>query len=156
MSIIKPLFLGILAAFFALVVELSFSLFSQKEIQAYIFTSISLFLVLSVLAEEVLKYSIILKSFSNLQKRSYVITSGLILGLGFSAVEISLNLSGHFKFNSANWLYLAGIIFVHLVTCGFSAYLISKKQNVYFITARALIINSIIHLSYNLAIIYLF
>lgn len=156
MSIIKPFFLGILAAFFALVIELSFSLFSQKEIQAYLFTSVSVILILSVLAEEALKYSVILKSFSGLQKRSAIILSGLILGLGFSSVEISLNIFGQFKFNSTNWLYLIGIIFIHLATCGFSAYLISKRQSVYFTSTRALIINIIVHLSYNLAVIYLF
>jgi hypothetical protein len=48
------------------------------------------------------------------------------------------------------------MVLIHIFTSVFAATVISKKQNKYFTASRVLILNSAIHILYNLAIIYLF
>lgn len=91
MSFIKPIFLGILAAFFALVLEISFSIVSGLGALGYLTAGMSITLVFSAFAEELAKYSVIYKSFSSLKSRVQIISSGLIVGLGFAAVELYFN-----------------------------------------------------------------
>lgn len=155
MSFVKPIFLGILAAFFALVLEISFSIVSGRGALGYLSAGISLTLVFSAFAEELSKYSVIYKGFSALKSRFQVLFSGLMVGLGFAAVELYFN-----YYNRGSAIFsppwaLAGILIIHLFTAGFSAWVVSNKENVYFTTARALIFNTLVHVLYNLAIIYL-
>ena len=156
MSIIKPLFLGILTAFFALVIELSFPIFFTGSAQTYFFAQISLIMIISVFVEESLKYAVICKSFSALEKKKEIFFSSLLLGAGFAGTEILLDIWGGLNILQSSSLYLLGIFGVHIITAGFSGYLLSKKQNIYFISARAVIFNILIHLSYNIAILYFF
>ncbi|MFA6048058.1 MAG: PrsW family glutamic-type intramembrane protease [Parcubacteria group bacterium] len=152
---IKSLFLGILAALFALFFELSFSLFFPEEKQVVFFAHFSIFLILSALVEETVKYAVIYKSFSVLEKRRSIIFGGFLVGLGFSAAELSLNYYGKINLISVPFYFLLGMISVHIFTSIFAAMVISKKQNRYFMATRVLIFNSVIHILYNLAVIYL-
>ncbi|HPN96879.1 MAG TPA: PrsW family glutamic-type intramembrane protease [Candidatus Moranbacteria bacterium] len=154
MAPIKSLFLGILAALFSLVAEVTFSIFLKEGITPDFFSQLSKLLVISVLVEEIFKYAVIYKSFYALEKRKDIIINSLFLGLGFSAIEIALNIINNQNFDSFLFLLLAGIMFVHILTAGFSGYLLSKKSGVYFTAIRATLVNVIVHFSYNLAIIY--
>ena len=152
---IKSFFLGILAAIGALFFELSFSLFFPEEKQAYFFTHFSVFLVLSALTEEIVKYAVIYKTFSAVEKKGAIIFGGFLVGLGFSATELFLNYYSGFDLLNIPYYFIAGLLLVHIFTSVFAANVVSKKQNPYFMATRVLIFNSLIHILYNLGIIYL-
>ena len=156
MPIIKPLFLGILAAFFSLVAELTFSVFFQGSAQAYFFSQLSLMVVAAVVIEEVLKYVIVYKNASLLKGTKEILASSILIGAGFALTEISLDVYGQLNILKTSFFFLIGVLFVHVFTTTFSGYLLAKKQNIYFTTVRVLIVNILIHLFYNIAIIYLF
>ena len=156
MPIIKPLFLGILAAFFSLVAEMAFSVLLQGNAEAYFFSRVSLMVVAAVVIEEVLKYAIVYKNSSLLKRKGEIWASSLLIGAGFAAAEISLDAYGQLNLLRTSLFFLMGVFFVHVFTAAFSGYLLAKKENIYFTTTRALIVNIFIHLLYNIAIIYLF
>lgn len=155
MPTIKSFFLGILAALFALFFELSFSLFFPEEKQALFFTRFSLFLIISALVEEITKYAVIYKSFSDVEKRRTIIFGGFLVGLGFSVTEFFLNYYSKLDLINIPFYFLLGMIFIHIFTSVFAANVVSKKQNKYFTASRALIFNTTIHILYNLIVIYL-
>lgn len=155
MSPIKSFFLGIIAALGALFLEFSFSLFFPVGAQALFFSQFSIFLIISAACEEVIKYAMIYKIFSAVEERITIITGSFLIGLGFSATEIFLNY--YSKINLANipFYFILGMIFIHIFTSVFAGIVVSKKQNPYFTAVRVLILNSAIHIAYNLAVIYL-
>jgi hypothetical protein len=152
---IKSFFLGILAALFALFFELSFSLFFPIEKQAFFFARFSLFLIIASLCEEIIKYTMIYQTFSKLEKKWPIIFGGFVFGLGFSATEIFLNYYSKTDFINIPFYFILGMIFIHLFTSFFAANIVAKKQNIWFSTARVLILNSCVHISCNLVVEYL-
>lgn len=155
-SPIKSFFLGILAAFFALFLELSLSLFFPTEKQVYFFTTFSIFLVLAAFSEEVIKYAVIFQAHSKLEKKWQIIHGGFLVGLGFSGTEVFLNYYSHTELLSIPFYFLLGMIFLHIFTSLFAANVIAKKQNIAFMTIRSLVFNTAIHIIYNVAIIFMF
>lgn len=156
MPVIKPLFLGILCAFFALVLELIFSMVSPGDYQILFFSKINLLLVFSALAEEATKLAVIYKSFPATEKRKDIIAGSLLLGAGFAATEIFLNIYNQQNVFPSSTYFLLGIFLVHVFTAGFAGYLLAKKQNIYFIAVRTIIFNTSVHLLYNIMLLYFF
>lgn len=156
MSYIRPVFLGILAAIAALVLEQAASIALPGIIDTEIILKISWMVIFAILIEEILKYFLIYKNSLKLASRYEIIISAFFLGGGFSLVEIFLyTLSKNPGLETIFWPLL-GVALIHLATSGFSGYLISKRQNIYLVTSRALIINIFFHFLYNFAILNIF
>lgn len=153
---IKAFFFGILAAVSALVVEQAVQIFTGGILETEIILKLSWLLIVSAAVEESLKYLLIYKNSLELESKKKIIVSSLWLGAGFALTEILLYLSGqNVTWSSSAWPFL-GILSVHLVTSGYAGYLLTKKQNIYVLTARALLFNTILHILYNFAILNLF
>lgn len=156
-KIIKPVFLGIIAAGGALTAELLFSFlipgagFSETAVYA----GITLALVLSAAIEEIFKFTVIYKSFGRLNSARDILFSSLLLGLGFAAAEIML--SAPFEISAIPQLYfgLPGIIFVHALTAVIMGFFIGRMKiprnaHIFLVIFLA----AALHLAYNATVLY--
>jgi hypothetical protein len=159
MKQIESLFLGIIAALGALVIELFvFAVFEttslDKNIIAQDVSSLNYLLVIAVLVEEVLKYLIILKRIESFSIGRLLILNSFLVGLGFAGVE-----SGLIYLRSAGGLVpyqsLTEIILVHVFTAGIIGYFIATRNPKSIATfAKAILAAVFIHLSYNILALY--
>jgi hypothetical protein len=153
---IKSIFLGILAALFALVASQGASILIGNGGQAALFLGISWMLIAGTFIEEILKYAVIYKNAEEFKSKRQILAGSFFIGVGFSATEIYLNLTNE-NITLANSLFpLLGIAMVHLLTSVFAGNAVAKKQNLYATTARVLIFNITLHLLYNLAVLNIF
>jgi|WetSurMetagenome_2_1015567.scaffolds.fasta_scaffold219224_2 hypothetical protein len=159
MNYIKPFFYGILAAFSALVLETIFSIltFNDGDTNERIFAISILMIFLAAVTEETLKYIFIRKTYLEMEDQAKIISLSLILGLGFSSVELLSNLLKNNSLDNLGNIYFWGVLFLHLVTSSFFGlmFLKSEKKGTAF-AATILVSAIIIHLSYNAAVLYLF
>lgn len=159
MKQIESLFLGIIAALGALVVELFiFAIFGtaslDKNIIAQDVSSLNYLLVITVLVEEIFKYLIIIKRVESFSMGRILILNSFLVGLGFAGVESSL-----IYFRSAGGLIpyqsLAEIILIHIFTAGIIGYFIATRNPQKITTSiKAISIAVFIHLAYNIMVIY--
>lgn len=154
MFLIQSLFLGILAAFFALVLEIGITSFFPENLSIFSFLPGGWLAVVSVLVEEISKATIIYKISTDQKRKTPLIINGIFMAIGFSATEIMLNL---FQVDSANKLdysSLGGIIFVHLITIVFISFFLQNPVKIRTGQIVSLVLlTSFFHLSYNLTII---
>lgn len=153
MKFIKPFFWGIIGALGALVLEIFFLGFFPD--QEKIFEAITLVLIASILIEEIFKFLMIYQLFRETEKVRDIFSGSLLVGLGFSAVEIFL-LSLKQEF-SGNYFYAgsAGIIIVHLATSAILGFLIARNNLKKAVAGIGFIfLAAILHLTYNSLIIY--
>jgi len=159
MNYLKPFFYGILAALGALVLETIFSIltFDDGDTNEKIFAISILMLFLAAATEEILKYVFIRKAYSEMEDKTKIIACALILGLGFSSVELFSNLFKNNSLNNLTNIYFWGVLLLHLTTSGFIGFMFLKsdKKSIGF-TTIVLIVAIAIHLSYNAAVLYLF
>lgn len=152
MKILLSFFLGILAAGLALLAESFISFF-------FTFTPLSfspVFLLPAAFIEELAKYLMIWKRAQRFDKRLEIIGQSLLIGLGFAAAEIFF----HFynlktKTDIFGWPY-TGLLAIHLLTAALAGYWISRQENKLKFRLSPLIINTLLHFSYNLSIIIIF
>lgn len=152
---IKPFLLGIIAALGALIIELVFYvIFPGRETQQDYYNKITVFLFLVVAIEEFFKIIIIYKSSEEFSKENDIFISSLFIGAGFSIIELFLK---DLDYESLLSLGNLNIVLVHLLTAGLAGYLISKQsiiKNGFLI--KTWLLAFLVHLSYNLLIIYFF
>lgn len=156
-KIIKPIFLGMIAAGGALVFEfLLLGFFPETNLSAAAFSkNIILFLLMAAVIEEFFKFLVIYKSFY-LQKNNTreFLYSALLLGLGFALAEIVV--SNYFGVSGSFNLYLGilGIVFIHALSAGLIGYLLLKiKSATFLFLAAILLVASLLHFAYNAAIV---
>jgi len=156
MQKIKPIIFGMLAAGAALVMELILSdlyfLFSDQKIETTYFDHITAFLFAVVLIEELAKYILIQKLYTD-KNNAQKISAAILVGLGFAAVE--------FLFIYANQnltdLYLGAfsVIALHLATAGTIGIAILAAKNSNGVAVLKTILTAFgLHIIYNLMVIY--
>ncbi len=135
MQILRPFFLGILAAILALVLELFFSFSSALESES-LFQKVSWILVVFVLIEEIIKIAFIWKNFSasiNKISKLQIFFQSLLIGLGFALTEAALKTSGLLLGESRNftsYIPFFGAIVIHIGTSGLIGFLLTKTNKV--------------------------
>ncbi len=151
---IKSFFLGILAAFGALVLEIMFSvIFPQSATEL---NGITFFLILIVLIEELAKGIFIYKNSLELQTGREIFENALLVGIGFSFIETIFNFMSPGAGSREIVLFgLAGALLVHLATSGIMGYYLAKNPAEKFSGFLKIIIPTfVIHLAYNSLLIY--
>jgi RsiW-degrading membrane proteinase PrsW (M82 family) len=135
MQILRPFFLGILAAILALVLELFFSFSSTLESES-LFQKVSWILVVFVLIEEIIKIAFIWENFSasiNKISKLQIFFQSLLIGLGFALTEAALKTSGLLLGESRNftsYIPFFGAIVIHIGTSGLIGFLLTKTNKV--------------------------
>lgn len=152
---IKSFFLGIIAALGALILELVFYLiFPEQQTQQDYYSKITVFLFLVVAVEEALKILMVYKNSEELKKENDVFASSFFVGAGFALAELLLkDLGSKDLFSVGNM----NIVLVHIFTAGLAGYFLSKERTPkrsYLIKIWLLVF--LVHLSYNLLVIYFF
>jgi hypothetical protein len=159
MKYAKPFFYGILAALGALVLEEIFSIltFGEYDTGSRIFTISILMLFLAAATEEILKYAFIRKTYSEIEDKTKIISCSIMLGLGFSSVELLSNLLKNNSLDNLGNIYFWGVLFLHLITSGFIGFMLLKSERKGIGLAVIILATAIVvHLSYNAAVLYLF
>ncbi len=155
-KLIKPIFLGMIAAGGALVFELLFlNFFPENNFSETAFSpDIIIFLIIAAGAEEFFKLLVIYKGMFSQKNNREFLYSSLLLGLGFALSEIAF--SGYFSISGDPNLYpgILGIIFIHSFSAGLIGYLLLKTRARTF---SALIIilfaATLLHFAYNAAVV---
>lgn len=151
---IQSFFWGILAAGAALFLELIVAFFLKID---HLDASITVFIIMiafSVVIEEIIKYTVILKSIDILSFGKGAITNAWIAGIGFSLVEISFLyqkiLTENLIFDKMD-MFKASLL--HILTFGVFGYQIAikkdRKLDIVMITIVA-----IMHFTYNISTQY--
>jgi RsiW-degrading membrane proteinase PrsW (M82 family) len=144
-----------LAALFALVAEQLAYVIAGSSMETEIISQVTPILIVAVIIEEIIKLLMISKTAKDLIGRKQIFFSSLVLGLGFSLIEVILYLYGNGAGLDLFSFSILGVLAVHLVTCAFAGFVWSQNQNVYFSVVRILLVNTTIHLGYNLFILFL-
>lgn len=152
---IKPFLLGTIAALGALFLELVFYLiFPEQQTQQDYYSKATLFLFLVVAVEETLKVLIIYKNSEDFSNENDIFISSFFVGAGFAIAELFLkDLGSRELFSNGN----LSIALVHILTAGLAGYLVSGQRPLrknYL--AKIWLLVFLIHLSYNLLVIYFF
>jgi hypothetical protein len=159
MKQIESLFLGIIAALGALVIELFvFAVFGtaslDKNIIAENVSSLNYLLVVTVFIEEIFKYLIIIKRIEYFSIGRALILNSLLVGLGFSGVETALIYLGSAG-GTIPYQSLIEIISIHIFTAGIIGYFIATRNPKKISTfAIAVVLAAFFHLSYNILALY--
>lgn len=150
----KSLFLGILAAAGALVLELVILFFIPKEIELTFSKEAIIFLACLALIEELMKFLAIYESSQELNSLKSAIKNAFFIGLGFSTSELILKT---FTFNEDVFLEnSAAFIFHILSSILIGLFLFKKKEPSLFYRAIIIFVAVFIHLLFNLFMISLF
>jgi hypothetical protein len=139
-------FEGILAAFGALILELSPTIFGL------IFSETSLFFILFTASiEEAVKYTFIYNHYLKLASKEKILSGAFFIGLGFSITEIVLK---QLSYQEATALPIAGIFLVHLLTATLLGLFFWKKnQKPLFLSFLIVLLNIFLHFFYNLLVL---
>lgn len=156
MKIIKPTFLGIIAAGGALVIELCFLFFLTGGLPAgkLILGGLTPLLILAAGMEELSKFLVISRGLLREQDGKLIFPSALLVGFGFALFELflksGLEISGSFKLYSG----MLGIILVHMLTAGLIGYLAGRLKEIRILHAAGIVLlAAALHLLYNLAVL---
>lgn len=153
--------LGIITALGALFLELLvFTFFNLKIGSAYSYSSsLNLTIIFSVFLEESVKiiilFQILKKIIQEGAKRKHIFLSAVMAGLGFSVLEIFLNLFNSQINRYLSWSDVAGLLIVHTATFAILGYILAKKTDLSF-SKFALFLPAVFlfHLFYNSLVIY--
>ena len=135
MKILRPFFLGIIAALLAFVFELFFS-FSLTFESDLLFQKVSWILVIFVLIEEIIKLAFVWKNFSvsiNKISKLQIFFQSLLIGLGFALTETAIKTSGLLPGESNNlssYIPFFGAIIIHIGTSGLMGYLLIRAKKI--------------------------
>ena len=146
MKISQSISYGILAAAFALFVELLIVSILGQEFGKISFDKITLILIIVISIEEIFKFTLIKKISENLNNKEIII-SALFVGFGFSILEIIINLSS----GTTQFEYLLGLLIIHPITAGFIGLTLTKKSHTFL---YSILIAGSIHFFYNFLVVY--
>lgn len=147
MKIIKPIFLGIIAAFGALVVEI---------ILFYIIFSLNttLMVLSAVVIEEIIKFLVIFRGLFKSQDSENIFQSSLLLGLGFALTELLLKNPIEISAMPGLYWQVAGLFLIHILTAGLMGYFLAKTKGPGVVKLSAIILfAACFHFAYNFVII---
>lgn len=164
---IKAIFIGIIAALAAVVLEqllaVAANVFLQREITSLVYTNLSFFLVAAAIIEEGSKYFFInygLRRLRNLGKFRFVL-SAAIAGLFFGLTEVYFVLLANGRqiadigrLGKETLFSLAGVLLLHTLTILLMAALISTRRRESRLGwLKILIFPVLVHLLFNFLVI---
>jgi|GEM_PF-5308719 len=153
---LENLFLGIIAAFGALIVTVFiavlFQIFSHKnDFQAII--QYPVLIILAVLVEESFKYVVIRKRIA----KQKTLSAPIVFGFGFALTEIAFLSSSIRILENYPFHGLLGALAIHILTAIVLTYTAKKEsQKRYFPFLFGALLAISIHMAYNFAVIYEF
>jgi hypothetical protein len=156
MKFIESLFLGIIAALGALVIEVAISILGIDKISFSLnlpwnnINDFSYLIALTAIIEEFVKFIMIVKRIETYSLGRMLVINSLILGAGFGLVEIGL-----VYFNSprdpGSFQSMIEIFSLHTLTAGMIGLLLSRLNPKKISTGiKIIVFTSIIHIGYNL------
>lgn len=141
----QAFFEGIIAAFAALVLELSLPIFGLLLSE----TSL-LFLFFTASIEEIIKYTFIYNHYLKLELKEKIFLNAFFIGFGFALIDILLK---QLTAKGTFWP-IAGIFLVHLLsTTLLGLFFWKKNQRSVFLGIILLGLNIILHFGYNFLIL---
>lgn len=150
----KSLFLGILAASGALVLELTVLFFLQKEIEITFSLEAILFLSSLAFIEELIKFLVIYESSQELDSLKLAMKNAFFIGLGFSVSEFILK---SLSFKEDIFLENSAAFIFHIISSLLLGFLLFKRGNAsYFYLAGIVLLITLLHLLFNLFMITIF
>jgi RsiW-degrading membrane proteinase PrsW (M82 family) len=147
---IQAFFEGIIAGLGALVLELAVqAVFNFPPAENSLFT-----LLIFVAIEEILKYTLIYNHYLKSAAKQKIVSSALLIGLGFALTELFLK---QLAYQKEDRFPILGLISIHLLTASIVGYFFRQNygQHKFFI-GLLLALNIILHFGYNLLILYYF
>ena len=160
-GLIRSFFFGMLAALGALFSQMLVSLFfaGPQDLDGLFFSQMTPLLAVASLLEEIFIFIFSYENFREIKtvSRKEITYNSVLLGLGFSFVELFFTfsgLSGEMD-NLSFALPFLGIILIHIATASIIGYSLAKARtiNLAFI-ARTISAVFLIHLIYNSLVIY--
>jgi hypothetical protein len=154
MKTAKSLFLGILAASGALVLELTLLFFLHKEIEITFSLKAVLFLSALAFIEELMKFFAINDSSQSLDSLRSAMKNAFFIGLGFSISELVLK---SFSFQGDVFLENSFAFIFHIFSSLLFGFLLFKREKAsYFYLAGIVFLITLLHLLFNLFMIAIF
>ena len=158
-SILWGMFAAIGALFFEAVLFALVSIFfiPGKELSLNFSSPLNYILIASIVTEETFKYLIIAKKIESFSYERSLIINSLLVGLGFSLIELLLiygkfftNLSLPFEPGK-----IIGLVLLHILISGIIGYFVAfQNAKKYKTFIKTIILVSLIHFSYNALVIY--
>jgi len=150
-------FLGIIAAFSALFLELFFlAIWGNPETASpYLLVRMDKLILAAILIEEFIKLIFIRQTIPKTRFRISALAAAWIFGLGFASVETFFNLRQSNGADLSMYLDLAGVVSLHILTAGFLGYFTiywSRFGRPGALLGLALAV--LIHFFYNYLVIY--
>ncbi len=151
---VKSFFLGILAAFGALILEIIISVFFPQTASAP--GGLMIFLILTVLIEELAKGFFIYRNSLELKNSQEIFSAALLVGIGFSFTETIFHFMNPISGNQEIVvLGLLGAFIIHLTTSGTMGYYLGRNPEKEFSSfLKIILLTLVIHFTYNGLIIY--
>ncbi len=141
-----PFFEGIIAAIGALIVELSPPIFGLILTENSLF-----FLFFAASSEEIIKYAFIYNHFTKLKTKERILSGSILIGLGFACIDIILK---QLSYDKSVLLPVIGVFLVHLFTAALLGLFLRKNiSKPIALSILILVLNILIHFSYNLLIL---
>lgn len=154
MKTVKSLFLGILAASGALVLELTVLFFVQKEIEINFSLEAILFLSSLAFIEELMKFLVVYESSQKLNSLKQAIKNAFFIGLGFSISELILKI---LSFREDVFLENSAAFIFHIFSSLLFGFLLFKKEKASFLYLGGIVfLIMLLHLLFNLFMVFIF
>lgn len=157
-SILWGMFAAIGALFFEAIVFVLVSIFfiPGKELSLDFSSPLNYILIASIITEEAFKYLIIAKKIESFSYGRSLIVNSLLVGLGFSLIELLL-IYGKF-FANLNLSFgpgeIIGLVLLHVLTSGIIGYFVAfQGAKKYRTLIQTIVLVSLIHFSYNALVI---
>jgi hypothetical protein len=163
MFFISPLFFGFLAAAGALFAELFVFSFFVENPAVYSVAATNtnfvfaaggiLFVFLSALLEECLKYTILKQTLASPNSPRQLIVFLVLFNIGFSGLEITFLILNNPPHTLPTLFHIISVFLLHLTTIFLLGYSLSRQSLKKFVWI-ALLLATLVHFLYNVAIFY--
>ena len=154
MNKIKSFFYGIIAASGATILQQIVLL--SLNVQIIDTSHLTGLLIFGAFSEEIFKFFVIYKLSQEETLTKNLVLNSLLIGLGFSLVELVFKIWGDLEIVSANFLAYLGIIFIHVLTAGTIGYFLSREKPAHWTIPAGIFLALLLHLAYNALLIYSF
>ncbi len=139
----------------ALILEFIFSIIDPSLISVDLINHLTYSLLIIVFIEEFSKYIVVKKISRHNQFSKNIFSTTLLMGLGFSIVEIIFNSFSQLTLALTLIIPYLGLLLIHTVTLGILGYYFSSKSHPILIFDFLIFLAIfLLHLLFNLAIFY--
>ena len=151
---LKAFFYGIIAASGATVFQQLILI--TLNIETVSTTSLTPLLVFGALSEELFKFIVIYKIYSETESRKSFLLNSLLIGFGFSLIELIFKIWDKLPTVQVFYADYLGIIIIHIITAGVIGYFLTLKNSKFLLSIIGITLAFLLHLAYNAFKIYRF